>query len=148
MIEWKNARYGGARELFADPAARGIVEEFAGTTSEDCGGLVNVLRAGEREVAILSGLTCPGMLSGWFTAYDHDMRRYSPGTIALLATAEEAARRDITRIDMGAGQDEYKARLSNASYPVAGGVVWAAGWEQAARRTYRRYRGRRGGPSA
>lgn len=143
LIEWKSAKYGGARELFADPATRRIVTEFAGITSEDCGGLVNVLRAGDRTVAVISGLTCPGVLSGWFTAYDQDMRKFSPGTIALLATAEEAARRTITRIDMGPGQDEYKARLANGSYPVAGGAVWVIPAERAARRVYRRYRARR-----
>jgi CelD/BcsL family acetyltransferase involved in cellulose biosynthesis len=140
LIEWKSAKYGGARELFADPSARRIVEEMSGTASEDCGGLVNVLRAGGREVAVVSGLTYPGVLGGWFTAYDQDMRKFSPGTIALLATAEEAARRDITRIDMGAGQDDYKSRLANTSCPVAGGGVWTIPGERAARSLYRRYR--------
>ncbi|MGD0556920.1 MAG: GNAT family N-acetyltransferase [Streptosporangiaceae bacterium] len=138
LIEWKTARYGGARELFSDPVARRIVEEVSATRSADCGGLVNVLRAGERVVAVISGLTCQSGLSGWFTAYDEEMRKFSPGTLALLMTAEEAERRDITRIDMGAGQDSYKLRLANASYPVAGGAVWAFPGEQAARRIYRR----------
>jgi CelD/BcsL family acetyltransferase involved in cellulose biosynthesis len=138
LIDWKIARYGGARELFCDPAARRIVAEAGATRSEDCGGLVNVLRAGERAVAVISSLTCPSGLSGWFTAYDDEMRKFSPGTLALLATAEEAERRNITRIDMGAGQDSYKLRLANASYPVAGGAVWAFPGEHAARRIYRR----------
>jgi CelD/BcsL family acetyltransferase involved in cellulose biosynthesis len=60
---------------------------------------------------------------------------------ALIATLEEAARRHITRIDMGAGQDSYKSRLTNASYPVAGGAVWVIPGERAARALYRRWRG-------
>jgi CelD/BcsL family acetyltransferase involved in cellulose biosynthesis len=140
LIQWKTARYGGARELFADETARRIVEEASATRNEDCGGLVNVLRAGDRVVAVISGLTGPSGLSGWFTAYDEQMRKFSPGTLALLATAEEAERRDIIRIDMGAGQDDYKLRLANASYPVIGGAVWAFAGEHAARRVYRRSR--------
>jgi CelD/BcsL family acetyltransferase involved in cellulose biosynthesis len=138
LIDWKTARYGGARELFSDPGARRIVEEVSATRSEDCGGLVNVLRAGGRVVAVISGVTCPSGLTGWFTAYDEQMRKFSPGTLALLATAEEAERRDITRIDMGAGRDSYKLRLANASYPVAGGAIWAIPGERAARGMYRR----------
>jgi CelD/BcsL family acetyltransferase involved in cellulose biosynthesis len=140
LMDWKCARYGGARELFADPTARRIVEEFATTSDEDCGGLVNVLRAGDRVAAVISSLACHGGLSGWFTAYDLDLRKSSPGTILVLATAEEAARRGIGRIDMGAGQDTYKFRLANDSYPVAGGAVWASPGEKAARAIYRRFR--------
>jgi CelD/BcsL family acetyltransferase involved in cellulose biosynthesis len=140
LIDWKSARYGGSRKLFADPAARRIVEELAVTSSEDCRGVVNVLRAGERIVAVNCDLAGPGLLSGWFTAYDHDMRKFSPGTTMLLMTAEEAERRDITCIDMGAGQDSYKSRVSNGSYPVAGGAVWVIPGERAAREFYRRLR--------
>jgi CelD/BcsL family acetyltransferase involved in cellulose biosynthesis len=138
LIEWKSAKHYGARQTFSDPVTRAIVEELAVTSNEDCGGLVTVLRAGERIVAINASLISPGVLSGWFTAYDHDMARFSPGTLAMLATAEEAVRRDITRIDLGAGQDSYKSQLTNASYAVAGGAVWVIPGERAARGLYRR----------
>ena len=75
-------------------------------------------------------------------AYDHDMGKYSPGTTALIATLEEAARRHITRIDIAApARTLYKSRLTNASYPVAGGAVWVIPGERAARGLYRRWRG-------
>jgi CelD/BcsL family acetyltransferase involved in cellulose biosynthesis len=138
LIDWKSATYGGARQLFSEAAARRIVEELLTSSSEDCGGVVNVLWAGERAVAISSGLTWPGVFSGWFIAHDHDMGKFSPGMLALLATVEEAARRDITRIELGAGQDSYKSRVSNASGPVAGGAVWVIPGERAARGLYRR----------
>jgi CelD/BcsL family acetyltransferase involved in cellulose biosynthesis len=140
LIDWKSARYGGARDLFSQPAARRILEELAATSSTDCRGLMCALRAGERTVAVDFGLISPGGLSGWFGAYDRELSRFSPGTMILLAIAEEAARQDITWVDMGYGQDSYKFRLANASYPVAGGAVWANRWEQAARSIYRRLR--------
>jgi CelD/BcsL family acetyltransferase involved in cellulose biosynthesis len=138
LIDWKSDRYGGTRELFAEPAARSILEELSVSSSEECGGVVTVLRAGDRVLAVRSGLTCPGVLSGWFTGHDPEMKRFSPGTLILLASAEEAARRDITRFELGAGQDAYKSRLCNGSYPVAGGAVWAIPGERAARGLYRR----------
>jgi CelD/BcsL family acetyltransferase involved in cellulose biosynthesis len=139
LREWKSARYSGADKLFSDSSAMGIVEELAATSKEDCGGLVNVLRAGERIVAVNCDLISPGVLCGWFTAYDQDMRKFSPGTAILLTTAEEAARRDFTRIEMGAGQDAYKSRIANASDPVAGGAVWVIPGERAARGLIRQY---------
>jgi CelD/BcsL family acetyltransferase involved in cellulose biosynthesis len=138
LIEWKTAKYGGARQMFSDPASRHIVEELVVTSKEDCAGLVTALRAGERIVAISANLTCPGVLCGWFTGYDHDLGKFSPGKLALLATAEEAARRDITRFDLGAGLDSYKGRVTNASYPVVGGAIWVVPGERAARELYRR----------
>ena len=47
LIDWKSAKYGGTRELFAEPAARSILEELSVSSSEDCGGVVTVLRAGD-----------------------------------------------------------------------------------------------------
>jgi len=138
LIEWKSAKQYGARQSFSDPATRDIVEELAVTSNEDCGGLVTVLRAGERVVAIYANLICPGVLSGWFTAYDDEIAKFSPGKLAMLATAEEAARRDITRFELGASQDSYKSRVTNASYAVAGGAVWVIPGERAARGLYRR----------
>lgn len=142
LIDWKTAKYEGARQLFSDPTAERIVAELLMASSEDCGGVVAVLRAGDRRVAIRASLTYPGVLSAWFSAYDHDMGKSSPGTLAMLATAEEAARRDITRIDLGPGQDSYKSRVANASYPVAGGAVWVIPGERMARGLCRRWLGR------
>jgi CelD/BcsL family acetyltransferase involved in cellulose biosynthesis len=141
LMDWKSARYRGARVLFAKATARSIVEELVVSTSEYCRGAVNVLRAGDQVVAISADLTCPGVLCGWFTAYDQALKKYSPGTTVMIATLEEAQRRHITRIDMSAGQDSYKSRVANASYPVAGGAVWVIPGERAARGLYRRWRG-------
>jgi CelD/BcsL family acetyltransferase involved in cellulose biosynthesis len=139
LIDWKSARYGGSRELFAEPAARDIVAELSVSPAEGCGGTVTVLRAGDRVLAIISALAGPGVMSGWFMGHDEEMKKFSPGKLLLLATAEEAARRDIRRFELGAGQDAYKSRLSNGSYPVAGGAVWAIPGERAARGLYRRF---------
>jgi CelD/BcsL family acetyltransferase involved in cellulose biosynthesis len=137
MIEWKAGKYGGTRELFANPASMGIAADLAVSVSEDCGGAISVLSAGERTVAIALWLTEPEGVAAWFASYDEEFRRSSPGTMILLAVAEEAASRGFTRIDLSAGQDSYKLRLANGSYPVAGGAVWAHRMEQAGRRLYR-----------
>jgi CelD/BcsL family acetyltransferase involved in cellulose biosynthesis len=142
LIDWKRAKYGGARQLFADPAAGRILEELRTESGEDCRGLLSVLCAGDRAVALFFGLIAHGSLSSWFPTYDRELGRYSPGTMMWQPIAEQAACRGITRLDLGYGQDEYKFGLANASYAVAGGAVWASRWEQAARHVYRELRAR------
>jgi CelD/BcsL family acetyltransferase involved in cellulose biosynthesis len=138
LIDWKTARYGGARRLFSDPTARAILDELRTEPGDDCRGLLSVLSAGERVVALFFGLIAYESLCSWFPTYDRELSRYSPGRMMWHPLAEEAARRGITRLDLGYGQDEYKIGLANASYPVIGGAVWASRCEQAARSVYRR----------
>lgn len=144
LIEWKTARYGGARQLFSDLTARRILEELAAESGDDCRGVLSVLSAGERAVALFFGLIAHDSLSSWFPTYDRELSRFSPGRMMWQPLAEQAASQGITRLDLGYGQDQYKFGLANASYPVAGGAVWASRCEQAARSVYRRLRERGG----
>jgi CelD/BcsL family acetyltransferase involved in cellulose biosynthesis len=140
LIAWKAAKYGGTRELFADPSAQAIITELAAAAGEDCQGIVTMLTAGGKPVAVGCSLRAGTGLSGWFTAYEPALSRLSPGVILIFGLFEEAARQGITRIDLGYGQDSYKHGLANDSYPVAGGAVWASQAERLARSVYRRVR--------
>jgi CelD/BcsL family acetyltransferase involved in cellulose biosynthesis len=140
MIGWKADRYVGTRKLFADPTARRIAEALAMTGEPDCAGAVSVLLAGDLPLAISCNLLGPAGAYGWFTSYDPQLSRFSPGTMLTFAIAEEAAARGISALDLGPGQDSYKLRLANASHPVAGGAVWATGIEAIVRRLYRMLR--------
>ncbi len=137
LIAWKASKYHGTERLFSDPAARSLLQELSTAEGENCRGVVSVLSAGGRPVAINLGLTGPRGLAGWFAAYDHDLGRFSPGTLLILAVAEEAAARGISYYDLGYGQHSYKLRLANTSYPVAGGAVWVSRAEELVRRIYR-----------
>ena len=139
LIDWKSVKFAGTRELFAEPAARSILEELSASPGEECRGVVTVLRAGDQALAVKVHLAAPGVLSGWFTAYDPAMAKFSPGTMIVFETAREAAQRGVRQMELGPGQDSYKTRLSNGSYPVAGGAVWAIPGERTARELYRRF---------
>jgi CelD/BcsL family acetyltransferase involved in cellulose biosynthesis len=144
LVDWKAGKYGGARRVFSDPAALSIIKKLAETDADDCRGIVSVMFAGEQPMANLLGLAGPAGLSVWFSSYDPDWQHLSPGMIMWYFFAEQAASRGVTRIDFGGGQNEYKFRLANNFYPVAGGAVWASRAEEAARRLYRRLCSRRG----
>ena len=138
MMDWKSGKYQASREFFSDRSAVQIMEELAATHNADCTGVLNVLSAGDRPVAVHFGIMGTQGLCWWFPTYDREMGRFSPGIILVMAVAEEAAARDIPSIDLGYGQDSWKFSLATRSYAVAGGGVWATPFEAAARSLYRR----------
>jgi CelD/BcsL family acetyltransferase involved in cellulose biosynthesis len=142
LVEWKSGMYGATRQLFSDPAAVRIVEELSTSAGDDCAGVFSVLSAGSAPIAAALWLAEPHGLAAWFTTYDAEFRRSSPGIMLFLAVAEEAASRGITLIDFGADQDDNKLRLASGTYPVVGGAVWAHRTEEKARRIYRRFAAR------
>lgn len=139
MIELKSRKYYGTTRLFSDPTARSIVKDLAVSNGEDCSGVVSVLRAGERPVAIHFGLLGPRSLVGWFMAYDLELSRFAPGQMLWHPIAKAAEERGISQIDLGPGLEAYKFGLSNSSYMVAGGAIWVSGAEAVGRNVYRRF---------
>ncbi|HEX3514582.1 MAG TPA: GNAT family N-acetyltransferase [Trebonia sp.] len=140
LIEWKSRKYHGASLLFSAPTVRSIIEELATSNGDDCRGVVSMLLAGERPVAVHLGLLGPRSLAGWFMAYDPELSRFAPGMMLWLPLAKAAEERGISQIDLGAGQDTYKLELSNDSYMVAGGAVWVSRVEAVGRKIVRRLR--------
>jgi CelD/BcsL family acetyltransferase involved in cellulose biosynthesis len=140
MIEWKTRKYHSTSRQFSDPTARSIVKALATSNGEDCRGVVSVLRAGERTAAIHFALLGPRSLVGWYMAYDPELSRFAPGTMLWHPLVKAAEERGISQIDLGPGAQPYKVELSNDSYPVAGGAVWASRLGGAARSLYRRAR--------
>jgi CelD/BcsL family acetyltransferase involved in cellulose biosynthesis len=140
LITWKSGKYSGTRQLFSEePNALQIVQDLATSDSEDCAGVVSVLCAGERAVAIHLGLLGPMGLYSWMPSYDSELNRFSPGLLMWMPLIGEAAARNIPRIDLGYGQHSYKFDLANDSYPVAGGAIWASKTERQIRKLYRQF---------
>jgi CelD/BcsL family acetyltransferase involved in cellulose biosynthesis len=139
MIEWKSRKYYGTKRLFSDPTVRSIVNDLAASNGEDCCGVVSVLRASEQPTAIHFGLLGPRSLVGWFMAYDPELSRFAPGKMLWYPLAKAAEERGISQIDLGPGRETYKFELSNGSYMVAGGAIWASGAEAVGRNVYRRF---------
>jgi CelD/BcsL family acetyltransferase involved in cellulose biosynthesis len=136
MMAWKSDKYEASRELFSDRSAVQIVEGLAAARCADCTGVLNVLSAGERVVAVHFGIMGAQGLCWWFPTYDRELGRFSPGMLLVMAVAEEAAARQIPGIDLGYGQDSWKFSLATQSYVVVGGGVWANPLEAAARWLY------------
>ncbi|MBG0827425.1 GNAT family N-acetyltransferase [Planomonospora sp. ID67723] len=127
MMRWKSAHYRrtGAADRFGWPWVRQLVEEAFAASTEEYGGLLSTLYAGETPVAVEFGLRSGTVYERWFGGYDADaFGAYSPGLVMLLRFARTAAEHGVRTIDLGKGSEPYKEFFAGASIPLAEG--WLA----------------------
>ncbi len=86
-------------------------------------GILNVLYAGEKPVALHYGMLEGNLLHYWFPVFDPKVSFGSPGTQLFLEVAREAAARGVTAIDMGYGEQPYKTKLTNVITEMCYGLV-------------------------
>ena len=125
LMRWKSAQYRrtGRFDRFALPATVRLVRDLLTTRAPGCSGTLSVLSVGDRPVAIHFGLRSAATLVSWFPSYDVALARYSPGLLLHLFMAEAAAKAGLRRLDLGKGDQEYKAVLGNQQLAVAEGCV-------------------------
>ena len=139
LLTWKSQQYirTGKQDIFTLSWTTSILREIHKIQDRYFAGVLSLLYAGDRLVALHFGIRSETLLHSWFPAYDPQMKAYSPGLILLLKLAEHASSLGISTIDLGKGMYEHKQRFMNASVPVASGSVEVASWLHT-RRTLRR----------
>ncbi|OIJ67389.1 GNAT family N-acetyltransferase, partial [Streptomyces mangrovisoli] len=125
LMGWKSAQYRrtGRMDRFSRGWIVGLVRHLFGVREEHFSGVLSVLYAGERPVAAHFGPRSRAVLAGWFTAYDPELRYYSPGLLMHLRLAEGAARAGVEVVDWGRGAKEYKEWLKTRELWVGEGFV-------------------------
>lgn len=125
LMAWKSDQYRriGAVDHFARPWFADLLGALRELRCGHAGGLLSGLYAGDQLVAAAFGLRTAEHFVGWFTAYDPQFGRYSPGQISFLRMAEEYAAAGIRTIDLGKGAGDYKQRLKSHDVFVAEGIV-------------------------
>ncbi len=125
LIGWKSAQYRrtGRRDRFAVQWVERLVWDLFDAPAEACAGTLSVLYSAERVVAAHFGLRSESTLSCWFPAYDVDLARYSPGLSLHLKMAEGAAITRLRYLDLGKGDEDYKASLKSRDVPVGEGSI-------------------------
>ncbi len=86
-------------------------------------GILNVLYAGEKPVALHYGMLEGDLLHYWFPVFDPIASFGSPGTQLFLEVAREGAARGVRAIDMGYGEQAYKTKLTNVVGEMSYGLV-------------------------
>jgi CelD/BcsL family acetyltransferase involved in cellulose biosynthesis len=137
LIDWKSSqvRRNRKRCVFDWPWVLQSLEELRVTENEACAGTLSALYAGKHLVAAHLGLRSREVLHWWITAYNPEFSRYSPGSVLLVRLIEEAARRGLQRIDLGKGDEPYKATFQSGARPLASGAICTSGWNGLYQRT-------------
>lgn len=139
LMGWKSAQYAqlGEWDRFADPRIVSLVEDLWRSEATECAGALSALYVGDRLVAAHLGPASGSVVSWWFPGYDAGFGRYSPGILLLFHLAEEAARRDISLLDLGRGRHDYKDAMMTGQLAVHAGSLDAASIGSLPRRTGR-----------
>jgi CelD/BcsL family acetyltransferase involved in cellulose biosynthesis len=125
LIGRKREQYAatGARDHFASPTRRALLERLLGTREPGCAGVLSTLHFGDALVAAHFGIRSRGVLHWWFPVYDRTFAPFAPGWIMLRELVVAAPELGLERIDLGRGDDEYKRRACTGAVEVAAGVV-------------------------
>lgn len=125
LMAWKSEQYRrtSRRDRFAQPWFAELVRELCGTRTDGFAGVLSVLWAGERPLAVSLGLRAGATYASWFPTYDPAAAQRSPGLVALLHLVEALAADGVRVVDLGEGEADYKKYFANAHLLVAEGVV-------------------------
>jgi CelD/BcsL family acetyltransferase involved in cellulose biosynthesis len=125
IIRWKSeqCRRANIHDYFDDEPAVRLVRDIANTKVDGFEGLVSVLYVGDSIAAAHMGMRSHKVLHYWFPGYEHSLGKYSPGGILLIKLAEKMAELGVTTLDLGKGEDPYKASFMTGAVPLIGGVV-------------------------
>lgn len=128
LLTWKSEQYRrtGVPDLFSRRWPVKMLERLHATRTADFAGVLSTLSIGGRMVAAHMGMRSASMLHWWFPAYDPAYAKFSPGLILLLELSRAAAESGIGWIELGPGDDPYKALVANGGLTVASGYVGPA----------------------
>lgn len=121
MIAFKTARYveTNARNLFAAPGARAFYEALTTGPTEGFSVEIAALIAGGRTLAVHWGIRAGDRFYYLMPAVAPvEARRYSPGTILLVALIERAIAGGCRLFDFTIGDDPYKQRWCDLALPL------------------------------
>jgi len=123
LIELKRQRYQRSKtfDILSVNWAADLIREISNVDVPGFKGLVSAMWAADELVAVHFGMLANDVLHYWFPVYDIRFQRYSPGTELLLSCARHASDHEVTKVDLGYGDDSYKFRFCNGRESVSFG---------------------------
>lgn len=125
VIRLKSEQCRRTRQLdfFAWPWTRALVEHIRDIDHANFGGRLSALYAGDTLVAAHFGMRSDKVWHWWFPVYSQEHSIYSPGSLLLLQVAEAAAAEGHVLLDLGKGDEPYKASFSDCASPLVEGCI-------------------------
>ncbi|WP_170296018.1 GNAT family N-acetyltransferase [Azospirillum brasilense] len=103
-----------------------LMHRLLDTQTPGFAGMLSVLRAAGRPLAMHIGMRSRAVWHYWTTVYDDGFARYSPGNVMLVEMIKAAPGLGLHEIDLGKEDFEYKRRLHTHVVPVVEGVLSTA----------------------
>lgn len=125
LMSWKSDQYRrtGRTDRFARPWIVHLVGGLFAQRAPGCRGRLVSLNADGRPIAAAFTLGSGRVLASWFPGYDPAYGRYSPGLLLFLMLARHAGAGEIpARLELGKGDEPYKALLANDRLALAEGA--------------------------
>jgi CelD/BcsL family acetyltransferase involved in cellulose biosynthesis len=141
LLAWKSEQYrrSDLTDLFQFAWIVRLLKNLWRMEVPGLAGVLSVLYVNDKVAAVHFGMRSGPLLHSWFPAYDMGLSKYSPGAALLLLMAEHAARHDVSTIDLGKGDEEYKLTFATGAVPLIEGEIEtrraraavSRGWQQA-----------------
>ncbi|MFK7735527.1 MAG: GNAT family N-acetyltransferase [Pirellulaceae bacterium] len=143
LIALKRSQYQRTHtfDIFSVPWIEQLLFALLAKNEGELQGVLSVLSAGGKPVAIHFGIREGDLLHYWFPVYDPDFHFGSPGTQLFLDVVRACERDGITKIDMGYGEQAYKHKLTNVITEMSYGLVEANPLRRAAFRWKQQFEG-------
>jgi CelD/BcsL family acetyltransferase involved in cellulose biosynthesis len=123
VLKRKQCKRTGSYDFFSEDWAVRLVESLHAQKTSALSGVLSGLFANNELVAAHFGIRSGQTLHWWFPVYEQEFRTYSPGSLLLMSLAEKAYAAGITTIDLGKGDDPYKANFMNGALPLHQGCL-------------------------
>ncbi|XBQ16483.1 MAG: GNAT family N-acetyltransferase [Oceanicaulis sp.] len=127
---WKSAQYrdSGLADLFETGWTAKVFEAAALRGFGPLRGLTASLYLGGKLAAVETGLVAGGTYHSWTPAYDRAFAAVSPGLLLLEGIIDAAGELGLSRIDLGKGEQAYKAYYTDFETPLSAGRALQPGF--------------------
>ena len=125
LIALKRAKYQRTKtfDILSVEWAADLLRHIHQIQTDEFSGILSTLHAGDRLVAAHFGMITDQMLHYWFPTFDIEFNQFSPGTELMLRVAKECCDRNLDKLDLGFGDDDYKFKFSNGNDKVSCGLM-------------------------
>ncbi len=123
---WKSSQYqtSGLVDVFSFAWTKRLLEEIHSIQTPTFSGMLSALYLNDQLIAAHMGMRSGRVWNWWFPRHDPEFHKLSPGILLRMYAAESAADFGVTRMDLGAGDENtYKPRLRTGGIPIAAGRV-------------------------
>jgi CelD/BcsL family acetyltransferase involved in cellulose biosynthesis len=125
LIRWKRQQCHRTRaiDFLAANWCVSLLDRAMQAQGPEFSGMLSVAFVANRPVAIHLGVRYAGVLHWWIPAYDPNFAGRSPGLLLLVLIAQHAESLGIHRIELGKGEERYKASFKSGSVEIGEGWI-------------------------